>query len=197
VKSSSRTLVAIDAPLGWPSRLADALRAHAAGEALDGEANQVFRRTTDAAVYKLVRKQTLDVGADRIARTALAALGALSELRKQSACAIPLAWAPDYSEHAAVIEVYPAGTLKARGLTCTGYKRHNDVAVRQTIADALADELPQLRTIAAGNDDAFDACLCLLAAKDFLCGRAVAPTPAELAVASREGWIWVRRPERV
>ena len=45
---------------------------------------------------------------------------------------------------------------------------------------------------------AFDAFVCLLAAVDFLEGRAVAPelTPEPSREVRREGWIWIRRPRR-
>jgi hypothetical protein len=39
---------------------------------------------------------------------------------------------------------------------------------------------------------ALDAGVCILAAHDLLVGQASKPPDAELA--SREGWIWVRRP---
>ena len=42
------------------------------------------------------------------------------------------------------------------------------------------------------NADALDAGLCVLAAVDFLLGRAMKPQDEEMA--EKEGWIWVRRP---
>lgn len=63
----------------------------------------------------------LDVGADRIARTATAALSLLAQIRVLTKQAIPLAWSPEIAKHSA-IEVYPAGTLTAYGLPNGGYK---------------------------------------------------------------------------
>jgi len=43
------------------------------------------------------------------------------------------------------------------------------------------------------NADVLDAAVCVLAAGDFLLGRAMAPE--NRSQAEREGWIWVRAPE--
>jgi len=58
------------------------------------------------------------------------------------------------------------------------------------IAQRLAKEVQALERYVAGRADVFDACLCLVAAKDFIEGRALPPQDLELA--QREGWIWVR-----
>jgi hypothetical protein len=50
--------------------------------------------------------------------------------------------------------------------------------------------MPELQGYIDTQDDIFDACLCLLAASDFLAGRAIQPTNEGLA--AHEGWIWVR-----
>ena len=115
------TLLALDAPLGWPASLGPALRGHAAGEAIESEANQLFRRETDDVVHAALQKRPLDVGADRIARTALAALRLLGDVRKDLKQPIPLCWAPRDLTRTQAIEVYPAATLKGRGLVHTGY----------------------------------------------------------------------------
>jgi hypothetical protein len=90
-------LVAIDAPLGWPVSLARALGDHKAGDALAATPNDMFRRETDRFVKRQIGKTPLDVGADRIARTAHAALGILGDLRKVTGAAVPLAcWKPRF-----------------------------------------------------------------------------------------------------
>jgi hypothetical protein len=192
---AERVLVAIDAPLGWPRPLAQALRGHVAGAHLDAPAHELFRRTTDRRVREIVGKQTLDVGADRIARTARSALDILEQIRRLAAEPIDLGWQPDFAARMAAIEVYPAGTLKARLLPCTGYKGSSGAPARARIARALGAEIAGLHRHASGQDDVFDACLCLVAARDFLLGQAVAPSPAEAKLARREGWIWVRSPQ--
>jgi hypothetical protein len=155
----------------------------------------MFRRETDRFVRQLTGKQTLDVGADRIARTALAAVNLLADLRTLTACPIPLAWKPELSERIQAIEVYPTGTLAALSLTCSGYKRAPDRSVREAIligieeyVDVSCIPIEQLLE----DDDLLDAVVCVVAAADFLQGGAVPPLDEALAV--KEGWIWVRSP---
>jgi len=182
-------LVAIDAPLGWPQPLARTLSAHRAGELIRTSPNDMFRRETDRFIQRTLGKTPLDVGADRIARTAHAALRLLGEVRTELGIAIPLAWSTPPIGVAA-IEVYPAATLLAHGLRATGYKRPNQVAERREIISALAGTLCLETEIALleTSADALDAVVCLLAAKDFLEGRAAGPTDQPLA--ELEGWIW-------
>ena len=45
---------------------------------------------------------------------------------------------------------------------------------------------------AEAQPDVLHAVLCLLAGVDFLSREAVAPEPERVALARREGWIWVR-----
>lgn len=97
-------------------------------------------------------KQTLDVGADRIARTARSALDILEQIRQLTGLPIDLAWQPDFAARVAAIEVYPAGTLRARQLPCTGYKRSGGAPARARIARALGAEIAGLRRHAAGQD---------------------------------------------
>lgn len=187
-----RTLLALDAPLGWPAPLADGLQGHRAGMALAGLPNALFRRATDRSVHARLGKLPLEVGADRIARTAHAALALLGVLRRRTGLALPLAWDPGL-EHPAVIEVYPAATLRACGLPASGYKRPADAAVRRAILGGLHAHLSipaSLEATLLGNADVLDATACLLAGLDFLRGQAVPPPDA--ATARREGWIWVR-----
>ncbi len=90
---SARPL-ALDAPLGWPAVLGETLGPHIAGESLDGTPNELFRRQTDHFIKAVIGRQPLDVGADRIARTAHAALGLLEQLRQLTGQPVPLAWTP-------------------------------------------------------------------------------------------------------
>ncbi len=194
LRDDPTALLAIDSPLGWPALLASGLQGHKAGELLPGLANQVFRRETDRFVKNLVGKQTLDVGADRIARTAHAALQLLVEVRRLTGLSIPLAWNWP-GRGARVIEVYPAGTLKAHGMIFSGYKGNKPAAVgrRRDLVDMLERKVGwsvATRGLALDDDDALDACVCLLAAQDFLLGRA--QCPSDRSRAESEGWIWVR-----
>ena len=186
-------LLAIDAPLGWPAPLASALVEHRAGEALKAPANAMFRRTTDVFIHDALGKMPLDVGADRIARTAYAALTLLGNLRASLRLSIPLAWEPKEVEDVAAIEVYPAATLLAHGLRSGGYKKPEHVQQRCEIVSGLR----RLLTIADGvtdlavSADLVDAAVCVLAGMDFV--RGVAHPPRDPELARREGWIWASK----
>ena len=54
----------------------------------------MFWRTTDVFIQQKLKKTPLDLGADRIARTAYAALAVLGSLRAELGISIPLAWTP-------------------------------------------------------------------------------------------------------
>jgi hypothetical protein len=184
-------LLAIDAPLGWPAGLRTALETHKAGDAIAVEPHQMFRRQTDLFVQAHIGKTPLDVGADRIARTAHAALRILGELRTELELQIPLCWNSDDVRSVEVIEVYPAATLSARGIRSSGYKKPEQSLARQEIAADLVVALTLDVTSAeiTRTGDTLDSVVCLLAANDFLDGRAV--PPENRALASLEGWIWV------
>ena len=191
---TARTLIALDAPLGWPAGLGQSLSGHTAGAPLSLAPNQLFRRETDRVVRQLVGKQSLDVGADRIARTAHAALRFLQALRQSTGLAIPLAWEQHWGEGIQAIEVYPAGTLAACGVRAPGYKRREGDAPRRVLLAFLEEwvVLPDDLSLMEQNHDALDAALCVLAGSDFLRGDVIGPMNRPLA--EKEGWIWVRQP---
>lgn len=195
---SGPTLLALDAPLGWPTPFGSALRGHTAGEAIAREANQLFRRHTDDAIHAALKKRPLDVGADRIARTALAALRLLGDVREDLNQPIPLCWAPGKLRRTEAIEVYPAATLKVRGFVHTGYKGSDPKArsARVSIARKLSDEF-KIDSAAIkqgrGSDHLLDAVVCVAAGFDFLDGKCL--KPENQSKVEREGWIWVRGPD--
>ncbi len=199
---NSPTLLALDAPLGWPRSLAEALHLHQAGESIPGgvEPDRMFRRCTDNVVADKVKKRSLDVGADHIARTAHAALALLEDLRKRTDQDIPLAWKPKAVSGICAIEVYPAATLRVHGLPDTGYKKKEHDQERRYILNQLTKKGIQLssesRRMCMVHVDALDAVICVLAGVDFLQGEAVAPRDDQLEAAKKEGWIWVRDPGR-
>ena len=192
---SERILIAIDAPLGWPAPLGQSLNTHSAGDPIDADSNKLFSRFTDRYIRQEVGKKPLEVGADRIARTAHAALQELAILRQESQDAIPLAWSHQGLSGMSVIEVYPAATLKAHDLPSNGYKDNKDPKhkrVRTKILDSFTSfHVPlECRNIAIRNSDGFDAVVCLLAAADFAGGNAL--PPPDYQQAQKEGWIWCR-----
>ncbi|WP_428625413.1 DUF429 domain-containing protein, partial [Sedimenticola sp.] len=136
-----RVLLAMDAPLGWPAALGDALAVHRAGGFLPVVPNRLFRRDTDRFTHRQLGKLPLDVGADRIARTAHAALSLLHEIGERQPCAVPLAWSPGFSEPAAAIEVYPAAVLKTSGMRFQGYKGAANAAQRTGMVSWLQEQL--------------------------------------------------------
>lgn len=186
-------LLALDAPLGWPVALGRSLVDHRAGAAIDVTANKLFRRATDEFVREKLGKQSLDVGADRIARTAHWTLAFLGVLRQATGETIPLAWTPTPENRVTAIEVYPAASLKARGIATGSYKKSAGIEDRRSIVARLGADLriPGNDSFALG-DDEVDALVCALAGVDFLAGRA-APPP-DMTLAQSEGWIWVALP---
>lgn len=196
-------LFALDAPLGWPSELGPALTSHQAGRNFTRPGQQegddtFFRRLTDRRVAEN-GKTPLDVGADRIARTALAALRLLEALRKSHR--IELAWQPGYvREGAAAIEVYPAATLRALGESLPATRNYKQATeegarVRAALLRHIEPEFEGLephREKLVASDHAFDALICVLAAKHFLAGEAMPPSAEDAKIAHKEGWIWVK-----
>jgi len=189
----SAALIAIDAPLGWPKPLAECLIKHNASAAIEATPDAMFRRETDLFIQRELKKTPLDVGADRIARTAHAALRLLDELRRKLGLPIPLAWKLADISPIAVIEVYPAATLVAHGIRCTGYKKPGQAKQRREIMDALRtkmtiqDCVPDL----SASGHLVDAVVCVLAGADFILQRAMSPEDQRLA--EHEGWIWASR----
>jgi predicted RNase H-like nuclease len=192
IGSATQYVVALSAPLGWPLPLGEALVHHRAGDPLEIEPEQLFRRETDRFMQAEIGKQPPDVGADRVARTARAALQLLRRIRAASQLALPLAWEPGAAS--GVIEVHPAATLRSRNISATGYKVETPAGrkARSAILERLRPEL--LTTVSSEllteNDDLLDAVVCTVAAADFARGDAL--PPLDRARAQREGWIWFR-----
>ncbi len=176
LRGAAHGIVALDAPLGWPQPLAHALGTHRAGAPIAEDANRMFRRETDRQIHRTLGKVPLEVGANLIARTALAALKDLQALRNVVQADIQLSWEPGVPDGIAAIEVYPAATVAA-------YKK---LGLR-------------LGAPAGVDADAFtsashtrDAAICAIAAVDFLERRVGSPEPALVEIARLEGWVWVR-----
>ena len=179
-------VLALDAPLGWPVALGTALAGHQAGCGMGADAHPLFRRRTDDDIHQRFGKRPLEVGANFISRTAVAALELLEQLRRRTAQPIPLAWSPEDLNPYAAIEVYPAATRLAHGSSGKGGSIEG--------VEPLLD-LSALGGVLPASADARDALVCVLAAADFLQGHA--RPPVDLATARQEGWIWTaERPEQ-
>lgn len=120
IDRADRYVVALDAPLGWPMGLGPTLTTHRAGERVAAPADHVFRRETERFVHYELGKTPPEVGADRIARTAHAALELLEAVRKRSKKPLPLGERP--GAESCAIEVLPQATLLSRGIAASGYK---------------------------------------------------------------------------
>ena len=139
--TGKKTLIAMDSPLGWPLGLGKGLMAHRAGQPLKLDSDLLFRRKTDHFVQCTIGQRSLDIGADRIARTARWSLGLLERLRMRLGKDIPLAWSSEFKSDVAVIEVYPAATLKTYDIRNQGYKTPRDTKERREIIWGLAHQL--------------------------------------------------------
>lgn len=193
IQEDDKVIFAIDAPLGWPEDLGNSLYFHLAGQALLVEPNLMFRRETDRFIKEKLGKQPLDVGADRIARTAYAALKIIGELQLNINNKIEMAWNSEELKQMSVIEVYPAATLQCYGIRSGGYKEKGQKAERDDILNGLkrvidirCDSLYMRQ-----NADVLDSAVCILAARDFLNGDVYFPSNFEKA--KKEGWIWVKK----
>ncbi len=183
-------LLAIDAPLGWPQSMSASLSIHKAGDILPVGANSLFRRSTDEFVHAKLKKQPLDIGADRIARTAHAALGILQEMRTILSMDIGLSWNPKSNDRISAIEVYPAATLIAHGISTEGYKSEQQERVRIVGVMRHLFGLELSSELLISSCDALDSVICLIAGKDFI-EHNVYP-PEDLITAKKEGWIWFK-----
>jgi len=189
-------LLAMDAPLGWPKPMAIELSQHRPGVAIQTAPNDFFRRRTDRVVHAALRRPTLDVGADKIARAAHGALQLLNDVRSRSGQSLPILWDIPHGSESGVIEVYPAGTLKSHGYPYQGYKSNKpeQAALRRVIVGHVAKVLTLPETsIMSENADALDAVVCVISGLDFLSGLCIEPGD-DLEVAKTEGWIWLKDP---
>jgi predicted RNase H-like nuclease len=191
---SSPILLALDAPLGWPKMLGEALLDHKAGGQLDGRPEHLFARATDRFIGSKLKKSPLEIGANLIARTAHWALMLLRDLRERTGLDLPLLWQQGSSITTGVIEVYPAATLRSGYLPkLPRYSRSKDSKARGQIADWLECQIKiqDFRERLISSPHLIDAAVSVVAGDDFIASRCWPPEDYDLA--RQEGWIWVRR----
>ena len=184
----------IDCPLGWPDAFVDFVAAHRSGhvalprdDAGTGWRRELTMRRTDLFVQDKLHLVPLSVSADRIAHVALRCAVLLAKL---DAAGRPV----DRSGVGAVVEVYPAASLRGWGLRHRGYKQPRTPEVLAAAADDLLAAAPWLdcgpheETIRRSHD-AFDAVIAALTARAASRGQTSPPGDDDLAAAAAEGWI--------
>ncbi|NDO77307.1 DUF429 domain-containing protein [Kocuria indica] len=189
--------VGVDIPFGWPDAFVDVLTAHSRGTLVPpADTGSSWRRTLAMrAADRWIQERTgltpLSVSTDRIAHPALRWAGIEAELR---ASGVPV----PRDGSGVVCEVYPAAALKCWSLPHRGYKGKTNVAQRSRLMSELSDQAPWLdwggfRDVCAADDNALDAVLAALVAREVDLERCE-PIPEELrSVSLREGWIWLPR----
>jgi predicted RNase H-like nuclease len=177
--------------------LSEHLSIHMAGALVNAGSNNLFRRGTDKFIKRTIGKQPLNVGADRIVRTAHAGLKYINDIETQIGCNIPLAWEPELKSNISVIEVYPAATSKQLGICSDVYKKKENTVERNEILSSLSQTI-RFNTDTSHlikDDDVLDAAVCVLAGSHFLRNQSMPPVDLELA--KKEDWIWVKAGEEM
>lgn len=205
--SEAPTLLAFDAPLGWPVVMRQALAEGFAGSAADipDDAGEMFRRRTDRFVTCKTGKTPQSVGASWVAsltHTALRLIRMIEEKcenrkRKVTMESKPLERCDAFRKDVHLIEVYPAlaGPLFLRGPSCfESWTAVGDElkAFRKERWDTIAERLRgRLQTDCASlpagvmddterlHDHGLDAILCAWTAWRFLQGECVSPPTKE------------------
>jgi predicted nuclease with RNAse H fold len=184
----------IDCPLGWPTAFIDFVVAHHGGQvAIPADTSgtswrrELTMRRTDLIVWERVKIVPMSVSADRIAHVALRCAVLLAKL---AAIGCPV----DRSGSGAVVEVYPAASLRCWKLTSPGYKRSVESGALGSLIDQLLAAAPWLelggheQTVRASHD-VLDAVIAAMSARAAALGRVWEPDGADLAAAKTEGWI--------
>lgn len=168
---------------------ADAGSATEAGRGTTDESwrSTAILRTTDRELHARTGLRPLSVSSDRIAYPALRWAALEQTLRAEG-----MDCSRDGSGR--ISEVYPAGALQAWNLPHRGYKGTAGAGVREQIITRLMELLPWLdwnRTedLCLRNDNALDALLAALSAREVRLGAVPPPPPQLRADALAEGWI--------
>ncbi|MGK7389180.1 MAG: DUF429 domain-containing protein [Candidatus Cyclobacteriaceae bacterium M2_1C_046] len=193
IKNSEKAILAIDAPLGWPVSFRKTLNIHCAGRPLNIEPDLFFKRKTDLDISRRFKKTTLEITADRIARTAFFTLQRIGSIEKELNFEFQLLWNTQELNKFGLVEVYPAATLLSNGFSIKGYKKDN-IEARKDIYEKLKVYYNFINPngvdlISIEHD--FDAFICCLAGIDFIEGKAAAPEKIDQDI-KEEGWIWVK-----
>lgn len=189
--------VGVDVPIGWPTDFIDFIRAHAEQrlprpESTGGEwRRSLAMRTTDLVVHERTGITPLSVSTDRIARAAMRWAGIETRLRDEGIDATR-------DGSGLIAEVYPAAALKCWSLRHRGYKGLKNQGSRSELVEALTVRFEWLdwngaKDLCAADDNALDAVLAAVIARDSALGRCEPPPRRLQERARREGWIWLPR----
>jgi hypothetical protein len=142
-------------------------------------------RRTDIFVYERLRLTPLSVSADRIAHVALRCAVSLAKFEAAVGPA-------DRSGSGPIAEVYPAASLRSRGLDHRGYKQKTATGALAGLVDRLLDEAQWLDCTNHEQDmrqshDIFDAVIAAMTARAAALCQTISPAADDLAAA--EGWI--------
>lgn len=188
----------VDVPFGWPRQFVDLVGGHHSGDLAVPEdtgpewRRDVLYRRTDLEVRRLVGKTPLSVAADKIAYPAIRWTVIAARLREQG---IPT----PLDGTGITCEVYPGAALAAWGFGSVRYKKATGAQVRGELVEALGALWPWLdwaghQGLCATTDDALDAVIAAVVAREVFRGRAVSPSAELTAAAADEGWIWLPTP---
>lgn len=216
ISTEMPTLLALDAPLGWPVAMRSVLAGGVAGPVpgIPKDAGDFFRRRTDRIVADITGKTPQSVGASWVASLTHTALRLIDLIAKEcgehtSMGGTALALDNSFSENVHFIEVYPAlaGPLllssrsnwKEVGEKLKKTKEGEWDLAEQKLRKHLRIDFALDGDAEATNerfrDHGLDAILCAWLGFRFLRGQCVSPqsssetkiSPEELA---QEGWIW-------
>jgi predicted nuclease with RNAse H fold len=186
--------IGIDCPLGWPDDFVSFVGAHRTGVVTipAGTGAKEWRRRlawrhTDEVARQLTGLVPLSVSADRIGHTAMRCAALQAELARAGRSV-------DRSGAGAVVEVYPAASLKVWGLPWRGYKTTKNQAVLGAVVDHLRQAAPWLdlgdhENLCRRSDHALDAVVAALTARAAVRDQVCRPDERELPAARTEGWI--------
>ncbi|MGP9846332.1 DUF429 domain-containing protein [Brachybacterium sp. 107] len=185
----------VDVPFGWPRAFVELVEAHRTAALPPPPSTgpqwrrEILYRATDLEVRRRVGKNPLSVASDKIAHPAIRWAGIAARLREQG---IPVP--PDGCGVAC--EVYPGAALAAWQLAGHRYKGTEGAASRAVLVKQLSTQLPWLDWAAhhdacVDDDNALDAVIAAVVARDVDHGLATPPPPELAELAAEEGWIWL------
>lgn len=185
----------VDVPMGWPDEFVRLVGAHAERStparpsAEPNWTRSVVLRATDLFVHRQTGLVPLSVAADRIAYPALRWVELEARLR-QRGIRVPR------DGSGTVVEVYPAAALRRWSLPYRRYKGAKNRDERTHLVGDLMTRTPWLdwnghEAACIADDNALDAVLAALVAREASLGGCIPPPEDTRALAEREGWIWL------